>query len=366
MVGITLTGDSMSSQQKIGILTFHRCINYGSYWQARCLVEGLQRRGHEAVLLDYSSRRVNSAEWRCALQPTLPTAVPTSDHALYRQKIEKLSQAFHSLPLSPPFDLNAPTTMKNYDTVVIGSDEVWNLNHPWFGKCPLFYGIGVRAKRLISYAASFGNYDASQGLAPYWTDPLRKFSAISVRDGNSRCIIQSALGFDPDRVLDPCLQFPLNPEGEWHRLQQPFIVVYGHNFSPSFSREIRRWAQERGYRLMSIGYRNDWADTQWITAGPHDFAHAIARAEALATNFFHGCIFALRNARPFVCEASDYRSHKIQDLIGAISGEKHLISPDTPTSIYDACLSEPPAPAILQKVNFLKQTSETYLDKVLA
>ena len=24
---------------RIGVLTFHRCINYGSYWQARCLVE---------------------------------------------------------------------------------------------------------------------------------------------------------------------------------------------------------------------------------------------------------------------------------------------------------------------------------------
>ena len=30
---------------KIGVLTFHRCINYGSYWQARSLVEGLRSRG---------------------------------------------------------------------------------------------------------------------------------------------------------------------------------------------------------------------------------------------------------------------------------------------------------------------------------
>ena len=31
---------------KVGVLTFHRCINFGSYWQARCLVEGLRSRGH--------------------------------------------------------------------------------------------------------------------------------------------------------------------------------------------------------------------------------------------------------------------------------------------------------------------------------
>lgn len=356
----------MNSQQKIGILTFHRCINYGSYWQARCLVDGLQARGHEAVLLDHNSRRVNNAEWKCALRPTLPTIVPRSDYALYRQKIRKFFQAFASLSLSPPFDLDNPASMESYDTVVVGSDEVWNLTHPWFGRCTLFYGTGIRAKRLISYAASFGNYDASMGLEPCWIDRLRNFTAISVRDNNSRRLIQTGLGFEPDLVLDPCLQFPPNLEGGWHGPQQPFIAIYGHNFSPSFSREIRQWAQEHGYPLVSIGYRNNWADIQWITADPHDFAHAIARTEALATNFFHGCIFALLNARPFVCETSCYRSYKIQGIMEAVGTEERLISPDTPTTIYDACLSRPPAPAIAQKIDCLRQTSEKYLNKALA
>ena len=47
---------------------------------------------------------------------------------------------------------------------------------------------------------------------------------------------------------------------------------------------MRRWAQPRGYPLVSLGYRNDWADEQWLEAGPHDFAHAIMRASAVATN----------------------------------------------------------------------------------
>ena len=59
------------SPAKIGVLTFHRCINYGSYWQARCLVEGLRARGLDAVLLDHDSPRANRAEWRCAFQPML-------------------------------------------------------------------------------------------------------------------------------------------------------------------------------------------------------------------------------------------------------------------------------------------------------
>src|SRR5690606_27642994 len=48
-------GSNMPTLPKIGILTFHRCINYGSYWQARCLIEGLRRMGADAVLLDHDS-----------------------------------------------------------------------------------------------------------------------------------------------------------------------------------------------------------------------------------------------------------------------------------------------------------------------
>ncbi len=120
----------MSSSDKIGVLTFHRCINYGSYWQARSLVEGLRSHGCDAVLLEHASSNVNRAEWQCALAPAFPTPTPKSDHALYVLKLAKFLNAFESLPHSRPFDLNTPEDMEDYDVVIVGSDEVWNLHHP--------------------------------------------------------------------------------------------------------------------------------------------------------------------------------------------------------------------------------------------
>jgi hypothetical protein len=29
----------MNAHHTVGVLTFHRCVNNGSYWQARCLVD---------------------------------------------------------------------------------------------------------------------------------------------------------------------------------------------------------------------------------------------------------------------------------------------------------------------------------------
>src|SRR5215216_352563 len=93
---------------KIGILTFHRCINYGSYWQARCLVDGLWARGHHAAILDHDSRRINIAEWKCALRPMLPTAVLKADYPLYREKMRRFFRAVAVLPLSPRFPMDHP------------------------------------------------------------------------------------------------------------------------------------------------------------------------------------------------------------------------------------------------------------------
>lgn len=351
---------------KVGVLTFHRCINYGSYWQARCLVEGLQFRGHVASILDHESRRVSIAEWKCALQPVLPTAVPKGDRPLYRKKMESLLRASSKLPLSARFPLEVPEAMESYDVVVVGSDEVWNLFHPWYGYCPMFFGDGLKAGRLISYAASFGNYPASLGLEQIWANKLLNFDSISVRDENSKSIVENATGVEPQMVLDPCLQFTAFPEArESAYLQKPYMAVYGHNFSPSYIQKVQRWARSRRLPLISIGYRNDWADEQWLTADPHEFAHFMTLSAAIATNFFHGCVFALKNEKPFVCETSHYRNHKVKGMMANVGGEKHLIWDDTPASILNACLNEPLNSSILQRLQRLRQVSNAYLDQAL-
>jgi hypothetical protein len=349
---------------KIGVLTFHRCINYGSYWQARCLVEALRDMGHRAVLLDHHSHRVDMAEWRCALRPVLPTPVSAVDRKLYGQKTRKFLESIHALPRSRRFALDHPEEMEDFDTVVVGSDEVWNLSHPWYGQCPLFFGERLRAKQLIAYAASFGNYPVEQGLPQHWARMLHQFHRISVRDGNSRALLGRALGHAPELVLDPCLQFAPPPDSGRERGAR-HVAVYGHNFSGWFAARMREWARKRNMRLVSIGYRNDWADTQWLTAGPEDFARFMADADAVATNFFHGCVFALRNRKPFLCENSPYRAIKIQDLLSALGAQSHLADAATPAVRCDASLSEPLAPSIEARIAAMRASSAEYLHQSL-
>ena len=348
---------------KIGVLTFHRCINYGSYWQARCLVEHLRTRGFEAELLDFHSSRAHFAEMKCALQPTLPTATPPGDRVFYRRKIEKFEAAFAELPLSPRFDLDAPDAMQEYDAIVIGSDEVWNLSHPWFGNKPLFYGESARTRKLVAYAASFGNWRGE--LPELWAARLRRFDAIAVRDDNSQAIVQRALGNAPDLVLDPCLAFGEHiiscgevPSGE-------YLAVYGHNFSEHLAQRVRAVAAARDLPLISIGYRNAWADEQWLEVGPHQFAALMRNAAGVATNFFHGCVFALLNAKPLACEVTDYRSVKISDLLAKLGAQSHLTGAQTSDATFDELLRTPLELAVTQRIVELRAQSAAWLAEAL-
>jgi hypothetical protein len=352
---------------KVGVLTFHRCINYGSYWQARALVEALQSRGHNANILDHQSAKVNIAEWKCAFKPVLPTEIPESDFPLYRQKIKNFFSAFKSLPLSTPFDLNKSSEMEDYDIVVVGSDEVWNLFHPWYSKCPLFYGEGIKAKRIISYAASFGNYPSMWGLDQTWGEKLQNFEMISVRDENSYYLVRNAIGVEPEVVLDPCLQFQINAEKrDLNQFGFPYVAVYGHNFSDHFIKQVKLYSKKNKIKLISIGYRNDWADDQWLTADPHDFANFIEGAEAVATNFFHGCVFSLRNHKPLVCETSDYRSNKVRGLLNQLGAEKHMVNEESSYQLFDLLLSEPVDSSIYKTIKSLRQSSNAFLDIALS
>jgi hypothetical protein len=351
---------------KVGVLTFHKCINYGSYWQARCLVEGLRSRGHDAELLDHDCQCIRRAEAKCAFQPKLPERTPRHEFRSYAAKTRRFIHAIRRLPLSRRFSLHAPRDAGRYDTIVVGSDEVWNFRHPWYGSKPIFFGDDLQTDRLVSYAASFGNHSAWDGIDPAWARKLSRFSAISVRDENSWHLVRGGTDREPQIVLDPCLQFP-EAIREANRVGSGSdAVVYGYGFPEWLAQRIRTWAARRNVRLVSVGYSNAWADEQRIDIGPIEFARTIAGARAVVTNFFHGCVFALLNGKPWASVPSDYRSIKIPDLANTLGAEHRIVSEQTPPRELDELLDTPVVRHVTSRVDEYRARSDAYLDAALS
>lgn len=350
--------------KRLGILTFHKCINYGSYWQARCLAEGLRARGYDVELLDHDCRCIRRAELHCALQPKLPERTPRGELKLYAEKTRRFIRAITDLPLSKRFSLHEPESAQDYDAIVVGSDEVWNFRHPWYGSKPIFFGDGLKTKRLVSYAASFGNHSAWDGLHPAWARKLARFSAISVRDENSWHLVRNGTRREPSLVLDPCLQFadviPREASDE-----EPFAVVYGHGFPNWLKEKVRHWARRNGVKLLSIGYSNDFADEQRITADPNDFARLMAGAQSVITNFFHGCIFALVNGKPWASAPSEYRSIKIPDLASTLGAQHRLVTEQTGDADLAELLDTPVKPEVAASIEGARARSADFVDAAL-
>jgi hypothetical protein len=351
---------------RIGVLTFHKCINYGSYWQARCLAEGLRALGHRAEILDHECKQVALAELRCALQPKLPERTRRQEMRHYAAKTRRFFEAFAALPLSRRFPLHDPAALDGYDAVVVGSDEVWNFRHPWYGSQPIFFGQGLKADRLVSYAASFGNHSASDGIHPDWAGKLHRFSALSVRDRNSWQLVNNGTGRDPRLVLDPVLQFPASTEAGSSSSTGKFVLVYGHGFPEWLARKARSWSEKAGVRLVSVGYANEWADEQRIGVGPFQFAELMANAGAVITNFFHGCVFALRHGKPWATVPSDYRSTKVRDLTAALGAEHHLIDESVTPDAFRELLETPLSTEVTERIEEHRQQSQDFLSAALS
>lgn len=344
----------------VGVLTFHASINYGSYWQARCLIEGLGARGYSVTLLDHESAPVRSAELRSAFQPDLPRRTPRRHFPALGRKVRAFAAAVQDLPLSPSFPLDRPDLAPSFDTIVVGSDEVWNFGHPWYSAKPLFFGEGLRG-RLVAYAASFGGHDASHGLDAGWAARLARFDALSVRDANAQAMVASALGRTPALVLDPCLQFPdvLPPAPA---TPSDYLLLYGHGLPDWFAAGVRTQADAMGLRIVTVGYPHPIADEDRSDAGPLEFAALMAGARAVATSFFHGAVFALHYGRPFVAATSPYRRLKLEGLTRSLDASHRLIDRHTPEATVRTLLETPVEPMVRDRIAEGRIRSTAFLD----
>ena len=94
----------------------------------------------------------------------------------------------------------------DYDVVICGSDEIWNIYSPTRGFDPTFFFdfIDKTKTKKSSYAASFGftsslKQDDLQSISNF----LPEFSYISVRDSNSKKIVSEIYDGPISKVLDP-------------------------------------------------------------------------------------------------------------------------------------------------------------------
>lgn len=336
---------------EVGILSMQRIRNYGSFLQAYALKKLLEEAGCDVQFVDYhpgkpliTAREGNGLfrKFNKAIE-AFRTGAPFFECLKYIRYKRRFAQKYFPL-------LGIDDTM-NYspdlDLLVIGSDEVFNCvqSNPNVGYSPELFGADNNAKRVISYAASFGNTTteklAFSGKLNEVREYLSKFDdAISVRDKNSADILRE-MGIPFINHLDPVLTYEFEAEKNtpFEVPAEKYMIVYGYTgrFTREENKAVRAYAKAHGLKIYNIGGIQKCCD-RFIDCTPEDVIHYFQHAECVVTDTFHGSILSVITQRPFAAfvRSKGYgNSEKLNDLLERLDLSSRKASAMTAGDVID-------------------------------
>lgn len=209
---------------------------------------------------------------------------------------------------------------EQFDVVIIGSDEVWNTDAVGVDK--IKFGLGLEAKKIVSYAASAGSVDANSKVPDFVIEGLKKFNSISVRDYSTQNLVKKYLGFDPIIVLDPTFLYEIpfsEPKKYRDIIKKDYILVYYSNLTDKHIKEIKNYARDNGLIIIGAGHFGKWFDYNLIDINPLEWNYLFKKAKFVITGTFHGTIFSIIHSKLFcVYPTSPNRVKKVYSLLSQL------------------------------------------------
>ncbi len=304
---------------KIGILTCHRAANFGTALQAIASVSALREAGADAEIVDY---RPECFERTLRLRTlsevnSLRSALSYAAELVFRRrtqarKIEGFKRFLGGMPTSEPIydKTELERVCSRYDTVVSGSDQIWN---PYITVGDMTYFLPFAHPRKAAFASSFGTSDFTDEMRLRIAGYLEDFDFISVREKTAVRYIGDMIAdghgiVPPQEILDPTLLYGID---WWQRLSEPaelpkggYILAYYMLPTPLLEYTTEMLSRKTGLPVvnikpskMDIIKRNG---TNAAAAGPAEFISYFAGASYIVTNSFHGTAFSLNFGKPFI------------------------------------------------------------------
>ena len=313
---------------RVGIMSMQRVRNYGSFLQAYGLKRILESQGHTVEFIDY--------KLECPVKENTVSGPPLNLKTIFRylehrstakkrlmysnaSKFDSYYDTF--LPLLGVSETNQYNT--NVDTLVIGSDEVFNCFQNSDDKVDSFelFGANNNANKCISYAASFGsttlekinNSDDKKRIE----ELLSTFDGLSVRDENSYSILKSLTRRDDIHMnLDPVLMYDFDKEIVESKQTEPYIVVYSYRgrITDKEGQLIKKFAKKKGMKLICVGGVQGFCD-EYLLCSPFEVLGLFKNASYIITDTFHGTVMSLKYGRPFATIIRDNNRQKLSDLL---------------------------------------------------
>ncbi len=273
---------------QIGVITFCDAVNYGAYLQAFSLGEYLKKSGHEVSYIRTAS--LKSLYWEM--------------HNLYAYHLNRIKfrNEFRHKWMKAKKKLNITRKRKGYDLIIIGSDEMWQLNGATVKPLPIFWGIGADAKKIITYAVcSNGTKTEDTKKYSFISSGVRNLAAISVRDKKTKSVFQPLTDKKIQIHVDPTFLVNLREYSVKPDLTD-YILVYTYSFDESKISSVKSYTQQHNKKVVCVGNKFDWCDI-CIPASPFETLGLFENADYVITDTFHGTVLATHFNKPFASYA---------------------------------------------------------------
>lgn len=332
---------------KIGILTFHRALNYGAFLQCFALKKTVESFGHDVEIIDYwpdAHAQVyagfNKTIFKhCNIIGKLNMLIDwifSYKKRLSRRKsFEKLWA--EQLGLTNIQTLLTHNELRNVkkDIVLYGSDQIWwkSTIIGYEGFDDAYWGQHIPDMvRKVSYGASMGiinlNEDDKKDIRKW----LSSFSAVSVRESDLKLTLDSFCNIPITTVLDPTL---LLSKEEWSKycitpkIDVPYILLFNLMSSSAAIDMATSLSRKYGYKVVeltaSVNYKKH-GNNAVQTASPFEFIGWIKKAAFVVTSSFHGTAFSIIFERPFVSMGMKNNSGRVASLLKSLCIEDRLVS----------------------------------------
>ncbi len=339
---------------KVGILTYHRAINYGAYLQSCALVNRLNmEEGISAEIIDFHMKKeVNQYAYNWSLNAKLRhygkyLFLSKRKDAIKTALDDPLMVKSGDYCLSDTIEAFKDFVKGKYDLIIVGSDEIWNFNS-FRGFPTPYWLIGDLGCRKMSYAAScrqdFSSLSTEhQALI---TRTLEEYEFIGVRDPQTKEGIENlSKSLKPVICSDPTFLFDFQVSREFFDKRLQREKKYNPNLKTivamSDDLKLNRYLYNElhhDYNLISIGsYTPKFINLPDLK--PLEWIDVIARADLVITTYFHGTCFSIIEKRPFLAFGTEEKSSKVGSLL-SLSGLNDNYVPESQKFINENRIHE--------------------------
>ena len=296
---------------KLGIITHYDVHNHGALLQLHSLKTVLKSLGHEAIALRFKHNYDfldGDAEHKYNI--TLKS-IPFYIGYLLKKGLPITYFNYRKKKILDNFKAERELVgdyyshSKDIDAIFIGSDEVFSIE---CGIVPILWGFGSTTKNIYSYAASFGpttlEWIKQKNATEFIRGGISNISKISVRDENSRKIIENLSNKQVEMVCDPVILYGY--EKEIKEFTKPenykYILIYSYDNNMNKEEEIKKikeFADKRNLKIISVGFYHKWCDKS-INVSPIELIRYINGAELVITDTFHGSVISIITNSEFI------------------------------------------------------------------